>query len=35
MSVNGYHLACKLKKFLVFAISIKNLEFQTKKEAKL
>lgn len=35
INAGTYHKACKLKKVQVFAISMKNLEYQIYKEAKL
>ena len=34
MGADAYHLACQLKGAQVFAISIKDLEFQAKKKAR-
>lgn len=34
ISVDIYRVACKLKKAQVFAVSMRDLEYQAKKEAK-
>lgn len=33
IDANAYHIACKLKETQVFAVSIKNLEFQAAKKS--
>lgn len=35
INTNIYYLACKLKKTQIFALLIKNLEYQAKKKAKV
>ena len=34
IDANAYYLACYLKKAQIFAISIRDLEFQSKKETR-
>ena len=35
IGANAYHATCKLKKTQVFAVFMKNLDYQVEKEARL